>query len=59
VSRLDKGDPLSFFASLEKRKALLKALYIVHHPHPGIARMANPSAECPSLVTMVEMETLS
>ena len=52
----DESDALGF---LEKGDALLQALHIVHYSRSGIARIAYPTAKCPGVVTMVEMEFFS
>ena len=48
----DESDALGF---LEKGDALLQALHI-DYSRAGIARIAYPTAKCPGVVTMVEME---
>ena len=45
------------FMSPEKSDSLLQALYIVRYSHPGIARIAYPSAKRPGLMTVIELET--
>ena len=55
--RFDESNALRFlFVSLEKSYTLLQSLRIVRYSHASVTRTANPAAECPSFVTVIEVE---